>query len=452
MKKLIAVLFCSVFVLALAGSVYAADLRIGGDAYVEGVWTDNYGSALGVGTFDNGYRSDQRYWAQRVVLKLDAVLENGIELRTAYNVSGGFNGPSAWGVGSKATNIYADNSGTGAAAAHPAAFQTEYAYLHVPIGGFTVDAGHMLKSWGDGFDDFETPCDRFKVGYKVNDMLTLGAYVRKDTETFSVDSGKGDADTYEVEAVATPNSSTKTGINLSFSQNQQDRSGEQRGRYHFADKWHTDAFFNTKLGVVTIMSEAAYNSTNGSYPGYNSMDDKKGVGRGYGQFGGFALAQAEVVPAVTMTGAVAFASNGYSADDDFQPTLLFGTRNNPVALLNFQSLGSTATTWAALAAADFKANDCTTIHGLVAYASLGDGTGDVRANHEGNVMPDAGRALGLVELDATVKYQISKSTAWTVGATMGIPTSVPNQTVFNDDGKATRDNIYGAFQKLSVSF
>ena len=436
MKKFIAIILGTMFVLALAGSVYAADLRIGGDAYVQGTWTNNYGTVLGEGTFDNGYRSDQRMWGERVVLKLDAVLENGIELRTAYDVVGGFNGPTPWGVVfSKSTNDFATTED----------FANEYAYIHVPMGNFTVDAGHMLTSWGDGFDSFETPADRIKLYYKVNDMLTVAGYIRKDTETFSVDSGKGDTDTYEVEAVAKPNAATTTGVAVYYTQDQQDKSFEERGPYHFLDTWKVDGFLNTKVGPVVVMSELVYRTANKAF-----IDDHD-YKNGFGQFGGFALAQADVAP-VTLTGAVAFASNGYVADDDFQPTLLFGTRNNPVALLDFQSVGSTATTWAALVAADFKANDCTTLHGLVAYASIGDGTGDVHANHLGEVAPDGSRALGLIELDATVKYQISKSTAWTVGATMGIPTSVPGQTVFSDDGKATRDNIYGAFQKLSVSF
>ncbi len=439
MKKFIAIILGTMFVLALAGSVYAADLRVGGDAYVEGVWTDNYGGMPGEipngATFDKNERSDSRYWAERVVLKLDAVLENGIELRTAYDVVGGFKYPAPWGEAySSSNNLFATTYNDG--------FMTEYAYIHVPLGKFTVDAGHMLSSWGDGFDSFETPCDRLKVYYKVNDTVTVAGYVRKDYESFSVDNGKGDTDTYELEAVVTPDAATKAGLALYFTQDQQDKSFDDRGPVSRSrTTWKADVFANTKVGPVAVMSEFAYRSANKSYDPSNSAADSQGYVNGFGQFGGFVLVQGDVAP-VTLTGAVAFATNGYAADDDFQPTLLFGTRNNPVALMDFQSLGRRSTTWAALAAADFKANDCTTLHGLLAYASLGDGLGDV-AEH-----PDADKALGLVEADATVKYQISKSTAWTVGATIGIPTVVPHETVF--DGH--NNNVYGAFQRLSVSF
>ena len=432
MKKFIAIILGTMFVLALAGSVYAADLRLGGNAYVVGVWTNNY-------DMNDKAKDDQRYWAERVELKADAVLENGIELRTAYNVVGDLNGGSVWGRDdnnypgkpSTATNSFDTVQGV----------ETEYAYIHVPMGKVTVDAGHMLTSWGDGFDSFETPADRLKVYYKISDMATIAGYVRKDWERLSTDYGKGDMNTYEVEAVLKPNDATTAGVAIYFTQDEEDFTqhrfiadwiGAGDGPYHMGDTWKIDGFINTKVGPVAIMSEVVYKSFGKMYDMTVPLSSRT-ESKYLNQFGGFILGQADVAP-VTVTGAVAWATNGYAADNDFQPTLLFGTRNNPVGLIDFQSLANDRTSFAALAAADFKANDATTLHGLIAYASLGDPA-------------DSAKALDLVELDATMKYQISKSTAWTLGATVGLPTNVPSDLFGGKD-----DVIFGAFQKLSVSF
>ena len=420
------------FVLGLASSVFAADIRLGGDAYVVGVWTNNYDLS------DDG-RDDSRYWAERVVLKLDAVLENGIELRTAFDVVGDINGPNYWG--------HDFNNYPGKPSTSDNSFDTvqsvesEYAYLHVPIGAVVVDAGHMLTSWGDGFDSFETPADRVKLTYKVNDMVTLSGYVRKDWERLSSDYGKGDMNTYNVVVEVTPNDSTKAGLGVYFTQDEEDYTvhrfviweGIGDGPYHLGDTWKFDGYVNTKVGPVAIMSEMVYKTANKQYDmteGLSSGERKK---QSINQFGGFILAQGNVAP-VTLTGAFAWASNLYSADNDFQPTLLFGTRNNPVAFMDFQSMANDRTTWAALGAVDFKPNDATTLHGLIAYASVGD-------------PGKKAKALDLVELDATMKYQISKSTAYTIGATVGLPSNVPSDMFDGND-----DVIFGAFHKLSISF
>lgn len=390
MKKFIAILISAMFVLGLSASVYAADLKFGGDAFVIG-YTENWDMS---DTGDDDY--DKAAWGQRVRLKFDAILENGIEVRTRLRVS-----DARWD-GATDTKL-GDNGFTGSNGT--TGVTPDYAYIHVPVGAVTFDVGHQLQSWGNGFWAWNAEGDRVAFSFKANDMITLGGYVRKDVELYAADN-EGDKDSYSLYIKAMPAEGSELGFITVFTN---DDSIDETG-------WAFDAYGKTKISNIALKGEAVLKAGE-----LNSVED-------HNPFGMFVAADFDVAPVLVHV-AGALATNRFTADNDFKPTFFFGTSDNPIALMDFGSMADNATTAAILASVAFKVNEPITITGLVAYADFGnadDATGD-------NV--DYGN---ITEFDASFNYQIAKSTAYTIGLAYGV-----------DD----EDNsVFGAFHRLAVSF
>lgn len=381
MKKFIAILISAMFVLGLSASVYAAELKFGGDAYVIG-YAENFDANPDA---DN----DKAAWTQRVRLKFDAILENGIEVRTRLRVSEGlWDGVANTSMGDNGNSVTPD-----------------YAYIHVPIGAVTVDVGHQLLSWGDGFWVWNTEIDRLAFAYKANDMITLGGYTSKDNELNAGDS-EGDTDSYALFVKAMPAEGTDVGFITVYTYND---TTDDPG-------WAFDAYANTKINNISIMSEAVLKAGE-----LNSVND-------HNPFGMFVAASMDMSP-LTLSLAGAVATNTFKADNDFKPTFFFGTSENPIALMDFQSVDINATTVAVVGTVGYKVNEPISVGGTIAYADFGssdDATGD-NVDH-GNI----------TEFDASINYQIAKSTAYTVGMAYG---------VFDTD-----DSVFGVFHKVKVVF
>jgi hypothetical protein len=447
LKRFIAILLGTIFVLGLAATVYATELKFGGDAFVEGVWRDGY-DLNGTQNADDDYR----WWGQRVRLKFDAIVENGIEVRTRLRVSDAvWNGATRTKCGDTSFTAV-DNQTTeynGAVTSQSTCnnVTTDYAYLHVPIGDATIDVGHMLASWGNGFWAWNAEVDRVVLQYKLGDTVTVGAYIKKDTELLQGDN-EGDQDSYSLFVNVKPSDATKFGVITVYSQNQPndtanryDEASEATGAdYEKQDGVQFDAYFNTKMGSVTLMSEAAYLtghmfSTTNSNDGWND------------QFGCFVAGVVDLSP-VTLTLATAYANNLFNADNDFKPTYFFGVAENPLAIMDFQSIDEDRSTIAFVVGVDMKATDNLTVGGKMAYASFGV-TGDVTDNTDGTTDSNQdgnGDYFEIVEFDLGMTYQIAKSTSYTIGMAYGIPTNVPEFM------SQTDDQIVGMFHKLAISF
>lgn len=430
MKKFIAILFSAMLVFGLAASVYAADLKFGGDAYVEGVMRHGY-DLDGTNNSDDDYR----YWDQRVRLKFDAVLENGIEVRTRLRVSDAkWNGATETRLGDNYWSTKADP--TAARTVLTDGVSTDYAYLHVPIGPVTVDAGHMLASWGLGFWGWNTEVDRVVASLKLG-TATLGGFVRKDTELLQGDN-EGDQDSYSLFAKINPNDSTEAGVIAVYTQNQPNNNDD----HPLQDGWTVDAYGKTKMGIVTLMSEMVFKTGFMFATGTEALTvDGAAYTHNNGwnnQFGGKVAAVVDLAP-VTVTGAFAIATNNFVADNDFTPTYFFGTSDNPLAIMEFQSMDEDRTTWALVGMGSYKISDTMTAGAKIAYAELGMTVEDGRQDGDGDL-------FSITEFDASFDYQISKSTKYTVGAVLGVTGSVPESMSTYDD------NIYGMFHKLAISF
>lgn len=462
MKRFFAIMLSAMFVLGLAASVYAAELKIGGDAYVEGVMRTNY-------DMNSRERKDDdyRWWEQRYRLKLDAILENGIEVRTRLRIS-----DAIWD-GNAETRLGDSGASSSTNTANPTAkkkstsptngVSTDYAYLHVPIGAVTIDAGHQLASWGLGFWIWDEERDRVNIKYAVNSQFTVGGIIQKDKEEM-IANNKGDKDSYIVYALAKPDDKTDGGIIVVYTQDQPNRTSEATEDHPKQDGWQVDVFGSTKNGNMTFKTEAAYKTgamfattTGGKNAEHcESFGVKRGACGWNNQFGAVVLGIVDLSPIVITAGATT-AVNGFVADNDFAPTYFFGTNNNPLAIADFQSFQNDRTTWATKVNVDYKVNDALTVGGRAAYAWIGLNSQDLVDG--GASAEDTSTARGshhdyfsIAELDGTIKYQISKSTDYTIGVAYGIPLhNVPATQAALGFGTED-DKIFGAFHKLSIKF
>ncbi|MCK5505000.1 MAG: hypothetical protein KAJ10_07540, partial [Thermodesulfovibrionia bacterium] len=154
MKRSFIILLSMMFVLGSFAAVFADDggmdsvrsavagskVVIGGDAYVEGYWLGNH-------DLDSDTDADDRFWNQRVRLKIHAAI-GSVEVRTRLTTDDKeWNGGLNTGGGSTVA-CTGDGDGDGDFFGDPENLDLEcessnngifvdYAYLHVPIGPVT---------------------------------------------------------------------------------------------------------------------------------------------------------------------------------------------------------------------------------------------------------------------------------------------------------------------------
>lgn len=424
MKKLVLMFMCSMFMLGIASWAQAAELRFGGDAYVEGIWQDNY-DLDGTNNADDDYR----WWDQQVRLKFDAVLENGIEVRTRLTVSDAkWNGATETRLGDTA---YSKPTGPeGSDGVTP-----DYAYLHVPIGRFTVDAGHMLDFWGNALISWDFETDRVVLAYKPNEAMTYALYIQKDGELIQADN-EGDLDTYALSFEHQLSEGNIYGITASYTQDQPDSGAD----HPLQDGWIADMYWNVQSGRFSVLSEAAVKSgamfaTPESGDGWNN------------QYGGFITHSVDISPLMlSLTGAVA--ANYFEADDDFMPTELFGDQGY-IPLMNFKSLDEDRTSWLVALGADMAVSDALTVGGKLAYTYMGmTDLEDPRSSDDapGEGLDGDDNHFSIAEIDASLSYEISKGVTYNIHAVYGIPTSVPEGWTKYDD------NLFGMAHSLEIEF
>ena len=140
MKKYFVVLLSLMFVLSaftFAGaddagmdSVRAAQpgtkVILGGDAAIRGIWQKNYDMD------SNADDADNRFFDERVRLKIDVDAGDGIALKSRIILFGDANGDE----------VVLDGDNT---ARHD--YTVDYAYIHVPIASVAIDAGLYKRSF-----------------------------------------------------------------------------------------------------------------------------------------------------------------------------------------------------------------------------------------------------------------------------------------------------------------
>ena len=367
MKKFIAIAVSAIFLLGFAATafaihadiptgtqaVYAASdtqLKIGGDMRVRGTWKNNF-------DFNNNAQADSKAWDQRYRLSFIVKTDQDIEAR----MRAVFGNNYTWGTAVSGVSW-------------------DWAYLHIPMGAFSVDIGRQRASWGHKFMTWDNATDRIKVIGHVDGIL-WGLFTDKIAEN-SPPAGQ-DMDQYGALVISKGENVTLGVI----------------GIYRIDDAVSTNdtgyilnTYGTAGVGDVTIMGEVVLKG------GGLFQTTRVSDGKTANQYGGF-IAASIPMDAFTFTLAAAVTRNGLTADNYFAPTLFLGTVN-PTAIMDFGANGDTT---AVAGTAKFQVSDATYISGTVAWAKW-------KQYDAADALADA----SAFEFDVTVKTKIAKNTTYEV--------------------------------------
>ncbi|MBI5674256.1 MAG: hypothetical protein HZC48_00310 [Nitrospirae bacterium] len=429
MKKLLVLVLSIMFVAGAFTSAYAAHgealanlegskVILGGDMRVRGVCKINHDTIEDID-------DDNCYWDQRVRLTVTGQIGDA-EVRTRFTT---------------ATNTDAvsqHNAKWDGAEETGGSLNVDYAYLHVPVAGIVIDAGRQKATFGNSFYQDDVAKDRFKISAKVGDA-TIGAYTDKMSENSNGNEGflSNDVDDYGIYADYSAGD-INGGVLVVFSNDDQvdDNDGTD-----------ATAYVNTKVGNVGLKGELSLKTGDRyEYLDANTLDTVDDT-----QWGGFVSADMGM-DAVTVGGVVAFTANGYVADKHFQPTAMVGS-NQPAAVMNFGAApsvvqmaaeailpGATVTVDTLLAALNvgYQATPELSVYGRGAYMDFADST--VTANGVGATADDVDASAW--EIDAGLKYQISKGVTYSVDLGYLIP----------DNITGVDDNMLSITNQFTVNF
>ena len=324
---------------------------------------------------------DNCYWDQRVRLSVTGQIGDA-EVRTRLDV-----GEGTW-------NNAANTGGV----------TVDYAYLHIPVAGVVIDAGRQKASFGNKFYQDDVRKDRFQVSAKVGDA-TIGAYSDKRTESNGTEGFlNNDVDDYGIFAVYKAGDMEGGALVVFRNDDVVDNN----------DGTDATAYVSTKVGNVGVKGELTMQTDDFNY--VNADEDTK--------WGGFVSAEMGM-DAVTVGGLVAFTTNGYVADKHFIPTVMIG-KDQISAMDNFGDRGDSVL---GVLSASYKATPELSVGGKVAYASY-------------DTYPDNNTDSSAVEIDAGLRYQISKGVTYDVALGYLIP----------DDFSSTDDNALSVMNQFKINF
>lgn len=324
---------------------------------------------------------DDCYWDQRVRLTVTGQI-GGAEVRTRLDIADG-----KW-----------DN------AANTGGVKVDYAYLHIPIANIVIDAGRQKATFGNSFYQDDVKKDRFKVSAMVGDA-TIGAYSDKRSESYGPDGFlNNDVDDYGIFAVYKAGDIAGGALVVFRNDDIVDDN----------DGIDATAYVNAKAGAVGVKGELSMKTDDFNY--LTTDDDT--------QWGGFVSADMGM-DALTVGGLFAFTQNGYVADKHFKPTVLIGTD----AISAMEDFGKRGDSLLGVLSASFKATPELSVGGKVAYADY-------------ETYPDDDTDSSSIEVDAVLRYQISKGVTYDVGLGYLIP----------DDYSAADDNVLSVMNQFTVNF
>lgn len=324
---------------------------------------------------------DNCYWDQRVRLTVTGQIGDA-EVRTRLKVGEG---------------VWNNAANTGSVA-------VDYAYLHIPIAGVVIDAGRQKATFGNSFYQDDVAKDRFKVSAKVGDA-TIGAYSDKRSELHGPNGFiKDDVDDYGI--FADYSAGDMAGGVLVVFRND-DNTDNNNG---------TDAtvYVKTKAAGLGVKGELSLKTDDFNY--VNSDEDT--------QWGGFVSVD-KAIAAITVGGLFAFTNSGYVADSHFNPTAMIGT-NQPAAMGEFGAFGDTLL---GVLSVNFQATPELSVGGKAAYAHY-------------DVYPDVNVDSSSFEVDAGLKYQISKGVTYSVDLGYLIP----------KDFSTEDDNVLSVTNQFQINF
>ncbi|MDP2166830.1 MAG: hypothetical protein Q8J64_00685 [Thermodesulfovibrionales bacterium] len=371
MKKYLAIVLSAVFVLGLAATAFAVmaeipaetqaavakgttQVTLGGEARVRAISKDDY-------DFNGTTDDSTAYYDQRVRLMLDAKTADGVEVKTRLTISEGqWNGATQTG-------------------GNPS---TDYAYISFPVQKFRFDVGRQMADFGNKFMVWQAPKDRLKVTTKIGDSL-VGFFTDKNTETGVLDN---DSDSYALLAKGKAGELEVGGMLIYQTNKATDKNGQTLDLY-------------TKGSVAGLNLDAEL-----TYKGGEINEKINTKGDKVDPLGFYAHVAKPMGP-LTVGALLGYAKN-FTADNDFAPTLFFGT-SQITAMADFGGGGSDTTT-AIGAGASYKVTEAITGSGKLVYAMF-----DIAA---------AGvKDPTLIEIDLGMKYQLAKSLSYNLDFGYGIP-------------------------------
>lgn len=383
-----------------------AGVEVGGSMSVSGLWTKNHDFSKHHMAAD----SSGRWWEQFAGLSFTADVDNV----KAYITMTVRDDADAWGTLSSWNVGLADD---------------DVAYLEVPINStFTVYAGRVLNDWGHGFWWKGAGVDEFKVSAKVNDNLTIGLYTDKVVEMNRPDLN-GDWDDYGMPIEYVTDAFTIGFLPVFSDHDAYTDYANPAQPYIKREKGMSyDAYFTINGDKVKVMGELAL-ADGTLFEVVGEQHNKP--------FGGFVLAEIDMNP-VTVTAAAAYAKNAFTADDQFNPTLMFGT-DQSTAIVDFGAAPQDFA-YAVVLGASTAVSEAVTAGVKGAYALL-----------------SSRNATEVWELDATMDVKIAESTTWSFGVAylkpMGIKEGNPYlDTDTTTDAGITRDPAISAIQSISYEF
>ncbi|MDH4027949.1 MAG: porin [Nitrospirota bacterium] len=354
MKKYLVLVLTLIFVLSLAVAAFA-EVKLSGDARVRGIWKNNYDMDT------DADDEDDRYYDQRFRLKVVGDAGNGIEARARLEFAN-----SAWGNG-QATK---DNP------------LVEYAYLHIPIASVTVDAGLKTRDYGYGFltDMYDQEFETIEASMTF-DTVTVTAFTDKVTDTRAAETGSDNLKDYDNYGLSV---SAKVGeINIGAliaSQKDARPATDVDGNIY-------DINASANINNIAIKAELAYltGDINEDTEGNDPM--------------GFFVSAAMPMGQINVHGAIAYAADGYTADDDFTPTVFIGTDQNTAAL-DFAATDDESS-YAVVVGADYSVNDDLGVSAKLAYLSQ-------------DAMGVGGDDRTAIEFDAGLSYKIAANASYSL--------------------------------------
>jgi hypothetical protein len=416
---------------SVRSAVAGSKVTIGGDAYVEGYWLGNH-------DLDSDTDADDRFWNQRVRLKIHAAI-GGVEVRTRLTTD-----DQQWNR--------AINTGGNIA--------VDYAYLHVPIGGPVVlDFGRQKSDWGNKLYEWNATRDRAKVTVDIVDKVSLGVYTDKWDETNATpgEDNLVDDDDYAFFAIANLDV-VEVGI---LEVNMIDARGDGLASFAF------DLFANAEFAGVQIGTEFAI--VTGEHFEFIDVDTGELVDDP--QIGFFASGGYTIQGLVSLEGLIGLTMNNYVADSHFTPTVMIGT-DQTTAIMDFGGTGQAdvftawllsmdpvlfagsdideinADTYLIAATATFQPIPVLSLYGRGAYMMSQDATitGVIPAfGFDGTTVTDE-LEMSAIEIDLGLEYQIADNTTFNVD----FGYMIPDIEMDGDDLDA--DNAFSAGQSINISF
>jgi hypothetical protein len=277
----------------------------------------------------------------------------------------------------------------GTSGAQAVMFDDDVAYATFAIAPVTVTAGRMMDDFGVGFKYLGNPVDRFRVDYAASEMVGVGIFTDKlDDGAFS--GNVGDADRYGVIA-ETSVGDVKMGAQYIHTND----------RYNDLTGGEADVYATGAQGGIGYFLEAVYQA--------GSLYENCGVGIACKPMGGVIGVSMDMAP-MSVGVAFAYATDNFAADDEFAPTLFFGT-DQDTAIMDFMALPDESI-MALVLNADYAVSDALSAGARVAYA---DGVASI----SGPTVTGS-----VVEADVYAEYTVVDGITWSVGAGYLVPSDI----------------------------